>query len=80
MKFQIYRSADFRVTKLDELLAKYPMLSNYKLKQTKEGVVITITSLKMLAQLGEDVGCELVFGTNGWDVEGSIEIYDNWRE
>lgn len=44
MKFQIYRSADYGKTKKDELLAKYPVLGNYKLKQTKEGVVITITS------------------------------------
>lgn len=80
MKFQIYRSADFRITKVDELLAKYPMLSNYKLKQTKEGVIITISSLKALIQLGKDIGVELVVGSGGWNVNDSIEIYDDWRE
>lgn len=80
MKFQIYRSADFRVTKVDELLAKYPVLGNYKLKQTKEGVVITVSSLKALVQLGKDIGVELIVGSSGWDVDGSIEIYDDYRE
>ena len=80
MKFQIYRTADYGKTKKDGLLAKYSVLGNYKLKQTKEGVVITITSLKMLAQLGKDIGVELIIGNSGWDVEDSIEIYDNWRE
>lgn len=80
MKFQIYRSADCMAVKVDALLAKYPLLGKYKPKQTKEGVVITITSLKMLIQLGKDVGHELIVNSRGRDVDGFIEIYDNWRE
>ena len=80
MKFQIYRTAGYGVTKVDELLAKYPVLANYKLKQTENGVVITISSLKALVQLGKDIGAELIVGSSGWDVDDSIEIYDNWRE
>ena len=80
MKFQIYRTADYGKISIDALLAKYPALSNYNLKQTKDGVVIAIASLKALVQLGRDVGSELIVGNSGWDVEDSIEIYDDWRE
>ena len=54
--------------------------ANYKLKQTKDGVVIALSSLKMLVQLGLDIGEELIIGKSGWDVEDSIEIYDDYRE
>lgn len=48
MKFRIDRPM---CGGMKALLEKYPVLSNYKLKQTKDGVVVTISSLKMLAQL-----------------------------
>ena len=79
MKFQIYRTMNYGV-RMESLLAKYPALGNYKLKQTKDGVVITLSSLKMLAQLSLDIGQEMIVGKSGWDVEDSIEIYDDYRE
>jgi hypothetical protein len=79
MKFQIYTTMNYGGG-MDALLKKYPALGNYKLKQTKDGVVITISSLKMLAQLSLDIGQEMIIGKNGWDVEDSIEIYDDYRE
>ena len=79
MKFQIYRTMNYG-RDVESLLVKYPVLSNYKLKQTKDGVVITLSSLKMLVQLGLDIGEELIIGKSGWDVEDSIEIYDDYRE
>ena len=79
MKFQIYRNMNYDMD-VESLLVKYPVLSNYKLKQTKDGVVITLSSLKMLVQLGLDIGKELIIGKSGWDVEDSIEIYDDYRE
>ena len=78
MKFQIYRTMNYG-RDVESLLVKYPVLSNYKLKQTKDGVVITLSSLKMLVQLGLDIGKELIIGKSGWDVEDSIEIYDDYR-
>ena len=77
MKFQIYRTTGGG---MKALLEKYPVLSNYKLEQTKDGVVITISSLKMLAQLSLDIGKEMIIGKSGWDVKDSIEIYDDYRE
>lgn len=77
MEFQIYRTT---CSKMKDLLEKYPVLGNYKLKQTKDGVVITISSLKMLAQLILDIGEEIIIGKSGWDVKDSIEIYDDYRE
>lgn len=77
MKFQIYRTMGGG---MKALLEKYPVLNNYKLKQSKDGVVITISSLKMLAQLGLDIGQEMIIGKSGWDVKDSIEIYDDYRE
>ena len=79
MKFQIYRTMNYG-RDVESLLVKYPVLSNYKLKQTKDGVVIALSSLKMLVQLGLDIGEELIIGKSGWDVEDSIEIYDDYRE
>ena len=79
MKFQIYRTMNYG-RDVESLLVKYPLLSNYKLKQTKDGVVITLSSLKMLVQLGLDIGEELIIGKSGWDVEDSIESYDDYRE
>ena len=79
MKFQIYRTMNYG-RDVESLLVKYPALSNYKLKQTKDGVVIALSSLKMLVQLGLDIGEELIIGKSGWDVEDSIEIYDDYRE
>ena len=79
MKFQIYRTMNYG-RDVESLLVKYPVLGNYKLKQTKDGVVITLSSLKMLVQLGLDIGEELIIGKSGWDVENSIEIYDDYRE
>ena len=79
MKFQIYRTASY-CGDMESLLAKYPALGNYKLKQTKDGVVITLSSLKMLARLSLDIGQEMIIGKSGWDVEDSIEIYDDYRE
>ena len=77
MKFQIYRTMGGG---MKALLEKYPVLGNYKLKQTKDGVVITISSLKMLAQLILDIEEEIIIGKSGWDVKDSIEIYDDYRE
>ena len=79
MKFQIYRTMNYD-RDVESLLVKYPVLGNYKLKQTKDGMVITLSSLKMLVQLGLDIGKELIIGKSGWDVEDSIEIYDDYRE
>lgn len=80
MKFRIYTTAYWSKNEVGELLAKYPILGNYKLKQTKEGVVITITSLKALVQLSKDVGSELIIGNGDTlNVKDSIEIYDDWR-
>ena len=79
MKFQIYRTMNYD-RDVESLLKKYPALGNYKLKQTEDGVVITISSLKMLAQLSLDVGEEMIIGKSGWDVDDSIEIYDDYRE
>lgn len=79
MKFQIYRTMSYS-RDMESLLKKYPALGNYKLKQTKDGVVITLSSLKMLAQLSLDIGEEMIIGKSGWDVEDSIEIYDDYRE
>lgn len=77
MEFQIYRTT---CSGMKDLLKKYPVLGNYKLKQTKDGVVITISSLKMLSQLSLDIGEEIIIGKSGWDVKDSIEIYDDYRE
>lgn len=77
MKFQIYRTMGGG---MEALLEKYPVLGNYKLKQTKDGAVITISSLKMLAKISLDIGQEMIIGKSGWDVEDSIEIYDDYRE
>lgn len=77
MEFQIYRTMGGG---MKALLEKYPVLSNYKLKQAKDGVVITISSLKMLAQLILDIEEEIIIGKSGWDVKDSIEIYDDYRE
>lgn len=79
MKFQIYRTMNYGGD-VESLLVKYPVLGNYKLKQTKDGVVIALSSLKMLVQLSLDIGEELIIGKSGWDVEDSIEIYDDYRE
>lgn len=77
MKFQIYRTMGGG---MKALLERYPVLGNYKLKQAKDGVVITISSLKMLAQLILDIEEEIIIGKSGWDVKDSIEIYDDYRE
>lgn len=79
MKFQIYRTMNY-CGDMESILVKYPALGNYKLKQTKDGVVITLSSLKMLARLSLDIGQEMIIGKSGWDVEDSIEIYDDYRE
>lgn len=80
MKFQIYRTADYNRATIDALLAKYPALTNYRMNQTKDGVVISITSMKMLARLVDELRCEIIIGKSGWDVKDSIEIYDDYRE
>lgn len=77
MKFQIYRTMGGG---MKALLEEYPVLSNYKLNQTKDGAVITISSLKMLVQLCLDVGGEIIIGKSGLDVKYSIEVYDDYRE
>ena len=80
MKFQIYRTADYGRMAIDALLAKYPVLTNYRMNQTKDGVVISITSMKMLARLVDELKCDVIVGKDGWDVKDSIEIYDDYRE
>lgn len=80
MKFQIYTTADWRATDMSMLLAKYPALATYRMHKTKDGVTITITSMKELAQLVDDLKRDVILGKGGWNVKDSIEIYDEYRE
>ena len=76
MKFQIYRSLDYR-PKCEEMLRIYPALVNYNFKIDKSGNgYVTITSLKQLMQLVKEIGQEIILSSDG----DTIEIYDNYRE
>lgn len=76
MKFQIYRSLDYRPN-CEGMLGTYPTLANYNFETDKSGNgYVTITSLKQLMQMVKDIGQEIILSPNNDD----IEIYDNYRE
>lgn len=76
MKFQIYRSLDYRPN-CEKMLETYPVLANYNFKMDKSGNgYVTITSLKQLMQMVKEIGQEIILSP---DNDG-IEIYDDYRE
>lgn len=76
MKFQIYRSLDYRPN-CEEMLRIYPALVNYNFKIDKSGNgYVNITSLKQLMQLVKELGQEIILSSDG----DTIEIYDDYRE
>lgn len=76
MKFQIYRSLDYRPN-YEKMLAVYPTLANYNFKMDKSGnSYVTITSLKQLMQMTKEIGQEIILSPSN----DSIEIYDDYRE
>ena len=76
MKFQIYRTLDYRPN-YEKMLEAYPVLANYNFKTDKSGNgYVTITSLKQLTQMVKEIGQEIILSP---DNEG-IEIYDEYRE
>ena len=76
MKFQIYRSLDYRPN-CEKMLEAYPVLANYNFKTDKSGnVYVTITSLKRLMQMVEEIGQEIILFPDN----DNIEIYDDYRE
>lgn len=76
MKFQIYRSLGYR-TCYEKMLEAYPTLANYNFKMDKFGDgYVTITSLKQLMQMVEEIGQKIILSPDG----DSIEIYVNYRE
>lgn len=76
MKFQIYRSLDYRPNR-EKMLEAYPELANYNFKIDKSGDgYVNITSLKQLMQLVKEIGQEIILSSDG----DTIEIYDAYRE
>ena len=76
MKFQIYRSLDY-MPNCERMLGTYPALANYNFKTDKAGNgYVTITSLKQLMQMVEEIGQKIILSPNN----DGIEIYDNYRE
>ena len=76
MKFQIYRSLDYRPN-YEKMLEAYPVLANYNFKTDKSGNgYVTITSLKRLMQMVEEIGQEIILFPDN----DNIEIYDDYRE
>lgn len=76
MKFQIYRALDYRPN-CEKMLETYPALANYNFKTDKTGNgYVTITSLKQLIQMVQEIGQEIILSPDNV----SIEIYDDYRE
>lgn len=76
MKFQIYRTLDYRPN-CKEMLETYPALVNYNFETDKSGNgYVNITSLKQLMRMVKEIGQEIILSPNN---EG-IEIYDEYRE
>ena len=76
MKFQIYRSLDYKPN-YEKMLGAYPVLANYGFKTDELGNgYVTITFLKQLMQLVKEIGIGIILFPN----ENSIEIYDDYRE
>ena len=76
MKFQIYRSLDYRPN-YEKMLETYPALVNYNFETDKTGNgYVTITSLKQLMQMVKEIDQEIILSPNN----DGIEIYDNYRE
>lgn len=76
MKFQIYRTLDYRPN-YEKMLETYPALVNYNFETDKTGNgYITITSLKQLMRMVKEIGQEIILSPDN----ESIEIYDEYRE
>lgn len=76
MKFQIYRSLDYRPNR-EEMLKTYPALANYDFRTDESGnSSVTITSLKQLMKMVKEIGEEIILSPN----DDGIEIYDDYRE
>lgn len=76
MKFQVYRSMDYKPN-CEKMLEVYPVLANYNFKTDNAGYgYITITSLKQLMQFVKEIDQEIILSPFN-DV---IEIYDDYRE
>lgn len=76
MKFQIYRSLDYRPN-CEGMLRVYPVLTNYGFEMDEAGNgYVTVTSLEQLMQMVREIGVGIILfpNTNG------IEIYDDYRE
>lgn len=76
MKFQIYRSLDYKPN-CEKMLEIYPALANYNFKTDKPGNgYVTITSLKQLMQMVKEINQEIILSP----YDDGIEIYDDYRE
>lgn len=76
MKFQIYRSLDYKPN-YEKMLEIYPALANYNFKTDKSGNgYVTITSLKQLIQMVKEINQEIILSP----YDDDIEIYDDYRE
>lgn len=76
MKFQISRTMDYRPN-CEKMLRTYPAFVNYNFEIDKSGYgYVTITSLKQLMQMIEEIGQEIILSSEG----GTIEICDSYRE
>ena len=76
MKFQVYRSLDYRPN-CEKMLEAYPVLVNYNFKTDKAGnSYVNITSLKQLMQMIKEIGQQIILSPN----DDGIEIYDGYRE
>lgn len=76
MKFQVYRSLDYRPN-YEKMLEAYPALVNYNFKTDKDGnSYANITSLKQLIQMVKEIGQAIILSPGNND----IEIYDDYRE
>ena len=76
MKFQLYRALNYKPN-CEEMLEKYPKLTNYNFKADKSGICyITITSIKQLTQLVKEINQEIILSP----INNGIEIYDEYRE
>lgn len=76
MKFQLYRALNYKPN-CEEMLEKYPALTNYNFKVDKSGnSYVTITSIKQLTQFVKEINQEIILSP----CNDGIEIYDEYRE
>lgn len=76
MRFQIYRTMDYRPD-YEKMLEAYPALVNYNFRIDKSGNgYVIITSIQQLMQMVKEIGQEIILSPN----DDNIEIYDDYRE